>query len=410
MANKYASIVQSGTNNYLTSALDLNGDRTDTILPGIVGALTNTSGVAPSTGSFAVNAQGSPNMTVAVSAGQAYVSATPTGGTAQTIRVTSDASENVTIASNSTGSTRYDFVYIKLDPDKMNNPAVTGLDVVTLIVQRSTTLASDSNGTPANSLLLAIVSVANGASSITNSNIQDVRILCSTPGDGWVSANESWTYASATTITVPTNATFKYSVGDKIRLIQSGSAKFFYITGVAATTLTINGGTDYTLANAAIIQPCYSKRATPQGFPQWFAYTPTWTAASVNPAIGNGSITGKFTMNGKTVTARCTVVYGSTTTFGAGNYRITYPISSVTWSAAEDLMGIGLGHYVRNGVANYIIHGYARTAVSSHFEMAVQASAGGAGTYPTWSNFTQAVPATSANGDSFRIQVTYEAA
>lgn len=176
MANKYASVLQSGTNNFLTTAEMLNAHATDHFSAGVVGTITNTSGISPATGSFAVNAQGSPNMTVAVTAGKAYVSATPTGGVAQTVRIRMDAAENVTIAANSTGGTRYDFVYIKVDADKLNNPAVTGLDAVTLITQRSTTTPTDSNGAPSNSLLLAIVTVSNGASSISNANIADSRV------------------------------------------------------------------------------------------------------------------------------------------------------------------------------------------------------------------------------------------
>lgn len=175
MANKYAGVIQSGVNNYLTSATTLNGLQTDLVAAGVVGAITSTAGVAPTTGSFAVNAQGSPNMTVAVSGGQAYVTATPTGGSSQRIRVTSDASENVTISANATGGTRYDWVYIKVDADKLNNPSVSGTDVVTFITQRSTTLATDSNGTPANSYAIATVTVINGASSIANSDITDRR-------------------------------------------------------------------------------------------------------------------------------------------------------------------------------------------------------------------------------------------
>lgn len=92
--------------------------------------------------------------------------------------------------------------------------------------------------------------------------------------DGWLNANETWTYATATTITVPTNATTKYQKGDKIKLTQT-TVKYFYIVAVAATTLTITGGSDYTLADAAISANYYSKAENPQGFPTWFNYTPT---------------------------------------------------------------------------------------------------------------------------------------
>ncbi len=176
MANKSASVIQSGTNNYLTPAESFNVVATDLFTAGVIGTIAATSGVAPTTGSFAVNAQGSPNMSVAVTAGTAYVNATPTGGTAQNIRVKLAASENVTIPANSTGGTRYDWVYIKVDADKLNNPAADGTDVVTLITQRSTTLATDSNGTPANALAIATVTVTNGAVSIANADITDRRV------------------------------------------------------------------------------------------------------------------------------------------------------------------------------------------------------------------------------------------
>jgi hypothetical protein len=267
MANKYASVLQSGTNNYLTSAEHLNGIATDVLIRGVIGSVGSTSGVAPAVGSFAVNAQGSPNMTVAVSSGQAYVRATPTGGSAQSVRVTSDATENVTIAANSTGGTRYDFVYIKVDADKMNNPAVTGLDAVTFVTQRSTTQEVDSNGALANALLIAVVTVSNGASSISNSNIYDTRIPLS---GGWNAANETWSYSSADSptfvVTVPSDATTKYSVGMRVGLWQAGW-KYFIITAVSSTTLTLYGGTDYTLTSAGISNPMFSGHKAPLGFP-----------------------------------------------------------------------------------------------------------------------------------------------
>ena len=38
--------------------------------------------------------------------------------------------------------------------------------------------------------------------------------------DGWVSANEAWTYASASTITVPTGAASRYSKTDNTTISQ----------------------------------------------------------------------------------------------------------------------------------------------------------------------------------------------
>lgn len=87
---------------------------------------------------------------------------------------------------------------------------------------------------------------------------------------GWQDPGETWTYASATTFTVSGDVTNKYAVGDKIKLTQT-TVKYFYITAVSYgspnTTITVNGGDSYTLANAAITANYYSKDDSPVGFP-----------------------------------------------------------------------------------------------------------------------------------------------
>jgi len=95
---------------------------------------------------------------------------------------------------------------------------------------------------------------------------------------GWISASETWTYASATTITVPSDARLKYGKGDKIRLKQGGDWKYYYIIDVAETVLTVTGGSDYTVANAAITDNYYSKVENPLGFPASFTFTATGSA------------------------------------------------------------------------------------------------------------------------------------
>jgi hypothetical protein len=175
MATKTVSILPAGTNSHTETAENVGAIATDFIANGIVGAVTNTSGVAPATGGFAANAQGTPNMTVAVSNGVAWVAGTPTAGNSQRFRVRMTASENVTISANSTGGTRYDYIYIKLDPDKLANPDLAADDVATLLVSRSTSNVTDDGTPPTYGYLIAKVTVANGASSITNANIADSR-------------------------------------------------------------------------------------------------------------------------------------------------------------------------------------------------------------------------------------------
>jgi len=102
--------------------------------------------------------------------------------------------------------------------------------------------------------------------------------------DGWIPATESWSAPSATTITVPTNATLKYDVGDKIRLVQDATTKYFYVIEVAATLLTVTAGDDFTLTGNPITDPYYSHSLSPVGFPQRFFYLPTFGGFSVDPA------------------------------------------------------------------------------------------------------------------------------
>lgn len=58
-------------------------------------------------------------------------------------------------------------------------------------------------------------------------------------------------------------------------------------------------------------------------------YTPVWTAVSVNPAIGNGTLTGNYLLDGSVVKFIIGLTVGSTTTFGTGLWRFSLPIAAV---------------------------------------------------------------------------------
>jgi len=87
---------------------------------------------------------------------------------------------------------------------------------------------------------------------------------------GWNPIAYTCTYASAITFTISGDKTGELYPGMKFKLTQT-TAKYFIITKVAYsapnTTVTIYGGTDYTLANAAISSPYYSTQKSPAGFP-----------------------------------------------------------------------------------------------------------------------------------------------
>ena len=54
-------------------------------------------------------------------------------------------------------------------------------------------------------------------------------------------------------------------------------------------------------------------------------YTPVWTTSGTAPALGNGSLTGRFYRYDKFVFFSVAFVAGSTTTFGTGNFMFSTP-------------------------------------------------------------------------------------
>ena len=157
---------------------------------------------------------------------------------------------------------------------------------------------------------------------------------------GWTTGVGTWTYASATSITIPSGGTSIYAVGDKIKLTQT-TVKYFYVVGVASTTLTITGGTDYTLTNAAITSPYYSHMGAPVGFPGYFNFTvtPTFTAGAA-PTTEATSVC-IFSIQGR----MCTVsIYKSYTNAGTTVTLATMalPVAQVGAAhAAYGFLGVG---------------------------------------------------------------------
>ena len=70
------------------------------------------------------------------------------------------------------------------------------------------------------------------------------------------------------TFVVSTNVdtTSYLSVGMKIKLTQT-TVKYFIITAITSSTITLYGGTDHTLTSATITNVYYSVHKTPYGFP-----------------------------------------------------------------------------------------------------------------------------------------------
>ena len=58
---------------------------------------------------------------------------------------------------------------------------------------------------------------------------------------------------------------------------------------------------------------------------KWQSYTVSWSAEYTNPAIGNGTLIGRYTQIGKTVMGSIYLKCGSTTTYGSGAWFFRLP-------------------------------------------------------------------------------------
>lgn len=70
----------------------------------------------------------------------------------------------------------------------------------------------------------------------------------------------------------------------------------------------------------------------------WTAFTPSWTAATTNPTLGNGTMSCAYSVMGKTAFARFKIVWGSTTNSGSGLYGLSLP-AAVTPVDTEAITG-----------------------------------------------------------------------
>jgi hypothetical protein len=125
-------------------------------------------------------------------------------------------------------------------------------------------------------------------------------------------------------------------------------------------------------------------------------YTPTWTASTTNPVLGNGSIFGNSIRIGDLVFFTIQLQMGSTTTYGSGDYLFSLP---VTPTAAGSLFG--MSQILDAGVAWY--GGYfpenVVSGTTSTFRLRTASGTGSA--------VTPTVPFTFGNGDIIYIQGVY---
>jgi hypothetical protein len=134
----------------------------------------------------------------------------------------------------------------------------------------------------------------------------------------------------------------------------------------------------------------------------WIDYTPTWTGSTTNPVIGNGSITGRYSLVNKTVTAQILIKAGSTTTFGSGSYFFSLPVTAAATLSGYPAIGAGWGEDASAAAATTFtanVHNSSTTLFGLRF---TAGSGSGA--------VTATAPYTWANSDHISATIQYKAA
>lgn len=219
---------------------------------------------------------------------------------------------------------------------------------------------------------------------------------------GWYPDSDTWVYVSATSFKIEgKDVSARFPVGTRIKLTQT-TAKYFAVTACAFstdTTVTVAGGSDFTVANAAITSPYYGYMASPQGYPNWFYYTVTWGGTGGTPDISNGTLYGRFAVVGRTLHWNITMVWGAATTANSATaWTFTLPVTS----ADKNVNYPGYGTLRDSGTANY----EPRPLVSKNSASLSTIYTGADGT--NVSSLAHNVPITWASGDSMNLGGHYE--
>lgn len=154
---------------------------------------------------------------------------------------------------------------------------------------------------------------------------------------------------------------------------------------------------DTSIENAQITDKRVRARVGGVGLGDFRTYTPTWGAdAGTPPAIGNGTIAGRYLEIGKLVAGQIVITMGSTTTFGSGGTFYTFGLPS-TPQASYDPFSLALA--TDTGVASY--SGFCLSAGSNLLRVL---------NITLTNNWYALYPFTFANGDIIKLNFLYETA
>lgn len=165
-------------------------------------------------------------------------------------------------------------------------------------------------------------------------------------------------------------------------------------TNFSDLQILLNGGLDAdNLDDAAVTA---AKLSLP-----YIAYVPVWSSSGTQPAIGNGTISGRYVQVGKLVHVRGDLALGGTSSGGTGTYFISLPVAANTSGSSQ----LGAIRILDSSTGNQGTGVLARLISSTTFDMVYPATLHGSS-----SVVAASAPWAWAPSDSISWNFTYEAA
>ena len=137
----------------------------------------------------------------------------------------------------------------------------------------------------------------------------------------------SWT-SSINPVTLTTTSAVPFLTSTRSDLVNSVSfthTSANLVTSTAQLVLPSDPIANLQTATKQYVDNVAAAATSAAAIGQWTSYTPTWTAVTTNPTLGNGSIVGAYRRIGDSSEIEITISLGSTSTIGSGNYSISMP-------------------------------------------------------------------------------------
>lgn len=117
------------------------------------------------------------------------------------------------------------------------------------------------------------------------------------------------------------------TIGGNVTVNGTANGVYMSNNNAAGSTLTLNSGAvgvriDDTNNFSSVVDN--SASVTNHLYTE-ADFTPVWGSDGTAPALGNGTLTGRYTRRGKHIRACIELTMGSTTTYGTGAYKFTMP-------------------------------------------------------------------------------------